>query len=1162
MNTAYEETLNHQAQASDPKTSAWVAASAGTGKTHVLTQRVIRLLIDNTPPERILCLTFTKAAAAEMSNRLFTTLGAWATLPDDELAQKITEVTRASTPPDNLTPIRRLFAQALETPGGLKIQTIHAFCERLLKRFPLEARIPPFFEVLDERYADDLLNQAKTELLLETTQDPSQDLTHALTGLITHVDESGLDDLLSEMVKNRRALTHWLSSHGGLDPALIMLAQDLGVRPDETQESFLKAASAEPAFPREALTQAVTAFEQGSPRDKKKSAILATFLNADDPVTAFDNYIFAFIKKSDGGPLKDLVTKSTQKNHPDLEEIMRTEQERLLEVEQHRKAIAMFEATRNMLILAEHLLKNFENKKRRIGGLDYDDLIIGSRDLLTRSSAAAWVLYKLDGGIDHILVDEAQDTSPEQWQVIEALAAEFFAGHGMHGSTAPAASPRTLFAVGDEKQSIYSFQGADPDIFHEMMIRFAERVQNAQQKWSPVDLTLSFRSTSEVLQSVDAIFNQETTTPSLTASGQIVGHQSKRLGAAGLVELWPVVEAEEQEDIPPWDAPFDQRRPHHPKVILAEQIAALIQSWMENKTMLESLGRPIRGGDILILLRRRSDFMNELVRSLKRHGLPVAGVDRITLTDQLAVMDLMALASFVLLDRDDLTLATVLKSPLIGFSEEDLFRLAYGRKSSLWRALAKTSRAEPDSIFAKAYKDLSRLLSQADRMPPFEFFQNILSQKWMGSDKTGRQLLLERLGTDAEDPIDEFLNLALRFEREELPSLQNFLHWMNKGHAVLKREHDLEKDEIRVMTVHGSKGLEGNIVFLPDTCAAPDGKHDPKILKLPDGGFVYARTKTRDDPVSRRAREAQAAKREAEYHRLLYVAATRARDRLYISGYGSKSKRKEGCWYDLAATAIKPLAQEVTLPFGETGWRVQGIQDKGRLEDEKNPRSTLPKAASLPSWVSHTALPEPALTRPLTPSTLGRVQAEQETPVFSPLAGSDSARFARGQLIHKLLEILPALEPETRTSAAHRFLAHKAPDFTPEDQALMVRETCDILADAAFAPIFGPGSQAESRILGSAAGLPQISGQIDRLLITDDQILVIDYKTNRPPPRDPADVNPLYMRQMAVYRSLLEQVCPGREVHCGLLWTDGPFLMRLPGALLDQALREIENLPR
>ncbi len=1163
MNAAYQETLLHQARASDPRANAWVAASAGTGKTHVLTQRVIRLLINKTPPERILCLTFTKAAAAEMAKRLFATLGTWATLPDGELTERIEDITRAPVAQSDLIPVRRLFAQALETPGGLKIQTIHAFCERLLKRFPLEARIPPFFEVLDERSAQDLLNQAKTELLFAAGQDPESALGRALAGLITHVDETGFDELLSEVVNKRRAIAQWIDSHKGLTQALTTLARDLGVREGETEEHFLKAACAEPSFPRGAMARAAQALSQGSKKDKKQAAIITCFLTADDPVTAFNAYARAFLT-IDGGPRVDVVTKPTQNNHPDLEGVMRAEQQRILDVEKRRKAIAVFQATQNMLILSEYLLKIFALKKRLMGGLDYDDLILASRDLLTRARAAAWVLYKLDGGIDHILVDEAQDTSPEQWRVIEALAQEFFAGSGAHDAKAPA-NPRTIFAVGDEKQSIYSFQGADPDMFHEMMIRFSERVRDAGGVWSPVDLTLSFRSTREVLQAVDSIFEPGAVAQSLTASGQIVRHQPRRLGAAGLVELWPVIEAEKPEKTSAWDAPFDQRRESHPKVLLAERIAALIQSWIKNKTLLESQGRPIKGGDILILLRRRSAMMEEMVRALKRRGLPVAGADRIVLTDQLAVMDLMALGAFALLPGDDLTLAAVLKSPLIGFSEDALFSLAYDRKTSLWRALGARSAAEPAGVYAAAHKNLNHILSQADWAPPLEFFQRILSQTWMGGDKTGRRLLLERLGRDAEDPLDEFLSLALGFEKQERPSLQNFLHWMEQGGAVLKREHDLGKDEVRVMTVHGSKGLEGNIVFLPDTCASPDGTLDPKILELPGGGFTYPKTKKNDDGVSRTAREAQAEKRDAEYHRLLYVAATRARDRLYIAGFGGNKSRPEGCWYDLAAAAIKPLAAPVSLPFGETGWRIAGVQDPGQIEDEKDQSAAPAPAQPLPPWVSRPASPEAALSRPLSPSALGRAGERQEAPALSPLSQDDPRRFARGRLIHKLLEILPGLPPPRRAGAAPRVLSRKAPDFTREEQDVMARETDAILSDKEFAPIFGPGSLAEIRIAGTAKnpplGLAHVSGQIDRLLINDDKILVIDYKTNRPPPRDPNKVSPLYLRQMAVYQTLLAEAYPGRQISCALLWTDGPFMMKLPNPLLEKALSDLETAP-
>ena len=1157
MTNAYDETLIRQARASDPRANAWVAANAGTGKTHVLTQRVIRLLIDGTKPERILCLTFTKAAAAEMANRLFTTLGEWATSSDTKLKQTVEDVTRAPASTKILTRVRRLFAQALETPGGLKIQTIHAFCERLLKRFPLEARVPPFFDVLDERLSEDLLSQARQELLIQALDETHTGLNQALGHIIIHVDEFGLDALLGEVVKKRRSLTDWLAKAGSLDSALEHMARELGVRPDETQNDFLRSACMEPQFPRDAMAHAVHALALGTKRDKDAAASIERFISATDPAAAFEDYARAFLTTKDS-PRVDLVTKGMQEKFPDLEVTLRAEQARVLDVLAHSKALGVFEATKNLAILSERLLSIYQEKKRESGALDYDDLILKSRDLLTQSQAASWVLYKLDGGINHILVDEAQDTSPEQWQVIEALAEEFFAGHGAHEAEALEA-PRTIFAVGDEKQSIFSFQGADPDMFHEMMMRFADRVESARQIWSPVDLTLSFRSTHQVLCAVDSIFQADALAQSLTASGQIVHHHPKRIGAAGLVELWPVVEPEKSEDTPAWDAPFDQKRNSHPRTLLAERIAACIDRWISDKTILESQGRPIRGGDILILLRRRSHFMDDLVRALKRRGLPVAGADRLALTEQLAVMDLMTLAAFALLHRDDLTLATVLKSPLIGISEEDLFRLAHGRPSSLWQALGRRAERDPTGIYAKAHDALNRIVRRVNFTPPYEFFQHIMAEKWMGSGKTGRELLIGRLGRDSEDPLDEFLSLALRFEKYNKPSLQNFLHWMSVNDPVLKREHDLGKDEVRVMTVHGSKGLEGNIVFLPDTCNLPDGKNDSNILELTHGGFVYARSKKNDDPVTQETRAEMAKKRSAEYHRLLYVAATRARDRLYIAGYVGNRPRSARCWYDLIATALKPLATPVPLFFGETGWRLAGKQDPDAVESDKTLSPAAREIQRAPEWVNHPAPLESPRVRPLSPSSLSRARQETEGPALSPLAGDTKARFARGLLIHKLLETMPGLPPIERAAAATRFLAQKAQDFSAQERAVMVREIIAILTEKDFAPVFGPDSQAEVRLFGTLPGLAPLSGQIDRLVIAEDKILVIDYKTNRPPPQTPEDVSPLYLRQMAVYQALLAEAFPGRAIFCALLWTDGPHLMKLPQFLLDQAMREIQG---
>lgn len=1156
---ALRQTIRRQTEAADPEASVWVSANAGTGKTHVLTQRVIRLLLNGTAPEKILCLTFTKAAAAEMAKRLFDTLGRWATCPDDELIEALENATGEALTRDVLSPARRLFAQALDTPGGLKIQTIHAFCERLLRRFPLEARVPPHFGVLDERTTAELLDKAAARVRDGSTDDQEDHVARALDVIVERIDETRFRDLLKEIAGKRSRLNRLLTDHGGVSGAAAFVAEQLGLMPGETEQTIAQAAVRDILTRMNELEDAAGILAGGSKTDKQRGAIIKAFFKSSDPVDVFDDYVNAFLKK-DHEPQVKLLTNALRDNHPEIESLLYDEQGRIFDCYQRIKAARILAATHAVLTIAASFLDIYEQEKSLRAGLDYDDLILRTRDLITKSSSGAWVLYKLDGGIDHILVDEAQDTSPEQWEVITALAEEFFSGLGAHADRSPDVV-RTMFAVGDEKQSIYSFQGADPEKFHEMREMFYQRSRAADQTWHSVDLDLSFRSTADILAVVDGIFTDMAVARSLTPSGDIIPHTPKRIGAAGLVELWPIVKPPDIPEPQPWDAPLDQQPYDSPRVVLARNITDTIAKWLDRGELLESQGRPIRPGDIMILVRRRDALMEEIIRDLKQRIIPVAGADRMILTDQIAVMDLMALGHFALMPRDDLTLAEVLKSPLIGLTDDDLFELAHDRPGHLWDALIGKGRHHSRQPFAAAHHALCRILARADVVPPYDFYQEILDQSLhdkLPGGKTGRQRLLRRLGRDAEDPINEFLNLALAYDRVSLPNLQGFLHWLAQGHTQLKREYDQDRNEVRVMTVHGAKGLQSNIVFLPDTCHMPDGHHDPMILDMPGGAVVWPGSKSNDDRKVGKQRERHAQNRLAEYHRLFYVAATRARDRLYIAGYQGQQDPKHNSWYSLAEKMICPVAQEVQLAFGETGWRLASDQTAD-IEKASAAQISDDGESSLPPWIFDAVSEERIRQNIMSPSSLPGPAADErlEPSILSPLAGDKGDRFIRGLIIHKLLENIPGVSKPGRQQVGRAIVRQLAPQFSASEADAVIEEVVRVIDDHAFAAVFGPGSRAEVSLAGRPTSLPNdmtIFGQVDRLVVSEDEVLVVDYKTNRPPPMEPSQVAPVYLRQMAVYRALLRDIFPNTPVRCALLWTDGPHLMALPDDLLTRAL--------
>lgn len=1157
-----------QRRAADPESSVWVGASAGTGKTKVLTDRVLRLMLAGTDPGRILCLTFTKAAAAEMAVRVADRLAGWAVAEDAALEDHLAALTGERPGRDQVTAARRLFARVLDAPGGMKIQTIHAFCQSLLRRFPLEAGLAPNFEVMDDRTADALQTEARQAVLAHARDDAGSDLAAAVTLLAGILGEEEFGQLLSDLTVERGRIRRLLDGFGGVAPAVDAIHRFLDVTPGATPESVIEKACADGAFDDAGLRAACRAMADGGKTDGERGIAIQSWLDgAAGRIKGWREYGLLFLTR-DGEVRKSLLAKKAAESNPAALAALEREAERIVKVMERVRCVTVARATAALLTLAEAILAAYAAAKDRRAVLDFDDLILTSARLMAgRPGACAWVLYKLDGGLDHILIDEAQDTNPDQWAVVKALAEEFFSGLGAAGRRT-----RTLFVVGDDKQSIFSFQRADPAEFARMRLHFAARVQAAEARWQGVDLRISFRSVAAVLQAVDEVFRLPDARDGVAPPDVDIRHIPLRRGMAGRVELWPPVSPQDAAEPGVWSPPTDHEPAEKPMARLAAVLADQIKAWLDKAEVLEARGRPIRPGDIMVLVRRRNAFVQHLVRALKDRDVPVAGVDRMVLAEQLAVMDLLALARFLLLPEDDLTLATVLKSPLVGLSEEQLFQAAYDRPGHLWPALiARASAADADPALRRARDWLEELLARTDFRAPFELFAGVLTRPCpadpdAATGGSGRRAMLARLGAEAVDPLDEFMSAALSFERENVPSLQGFLHWLETGRTEVKRELDTGKGpaggRVRIMTVHGSKGLQAPVVILPDTLSVPD--RSPRIL-WPDGSDsrdvpLYA-PRAAMETVSCKAAKAEAnRRRDQEYRRLLYVALTRAEDRLVVCGFETAKAAPDHAWYHLARRALSEVAAERDFDFREVsprdGWSGPGlvIQDRQVSPPRRDPEdaeATLPVPA-IPAWARGPAPPEPSPTRPLTPSR----PEGAEPAARSPLGPDDGHRFKRGGLIHKLLQVLPDLPEDRRPDAALAWLARPGHALTEEQQGEIAAETLRILMDPRFAPLFGPGSRAEVPVvglIGPEGAKKALSGQIDRLLVTDDTVWIIDYKTNRPPPTREEDVSPVYVAQMAAYRAVLRLIYPGRTVRCLLLWTDGPYTLELSPTRLDAA---------
>src|SRR5712692_6071460 len=1008
-----------QIEASDPAVSAWVAANAGSGKTHVLAQRVIRLLLDGVDPAKILCITFTKAAAANMANRVFDELRGWTALDDAELAAAIRRISDVEPEPARCELGRRLFATALETPGGLKVQTIHAFCARLLHQFPFEANVAARFEVLDEAAEAQLLGDIGLGVLLDAARAPEERLGRALATAIAEAADQTFKDVVGEAIRKRDLVRAWIDD-GGIEAAIARLGKSLGIDPDAGIDEVEKEIVEGPLLPSCEWAAVAEACRTGSSRDQEQCARLAAAA-AGAGASRVEAYLQVFF---DGklSPRASLVTQALARAHPALAEKLDREQARLIPLQERRKAVACRDRTAALVTIADAVIGRYRAAKDRRGLLDYDDLIDKTL-LLLGEERAAWVHFKLDQGIDHVLIDEAQDTSPKQWEIIRRLTAEFFAGAGARPVR------RTIFAVGDEKQSIFSFQGAAPREFEVMHRAFDKLSKAVEHDFRYVRFRHSFRSGPNVLGAVDEVFARPEAFAGLSADAVKTVHEPLADAAPGLVEIWDTTKPADKREIEAWDAPFDQLIETSPQVRLAAKIARNVKRWMKGGA---------RAGAVLVLVRRRGPLFEAIIRALKDLHVPVAGADRLVLTEHIAVMDLMVLADALLLPDDDLALATVLKSPLFGFDDEDLFEIAWERKGSLRAALR--AKAHGNARFADAVAKLERMAEWA-REAPFTFYARVLGAEG------GRKRFLARLGHEADDALDEFLNLALDYERRETPSLQGFIAWLCTAQTDVKRDMEITRDEVRVVTVHGAKGLEAPIVVLADTTTPPAGppQRQPRLLALAQATshspncFVWAGVKASDTAPVSAARERARREAEDEYRRLLYVAMTRAIDRLVICGAEGERVRPEGCWWNLVFAALKPpVSVEEPADDGDgTVWRY-------RKAPPSAGKTFTPTAAAAPrderpSWLDRDARAEPPPVRLISPA----LAYDEAAPVRVAASGGGVERdkaLARGVLVHRLLQSLPDIPRAARAETARRHLARAAAGFSDEEREAMLEQ--------------------------------------------------------------------------------------------------------------------------
>lgn len=1136
-------TLDSQRRAADPRASAWVSANAGAGKTKVLTDRVLRLLLSGSLPGRILCLTFTKAAAANMSIRVFERLGAWVTLSDIDLTEELRKLEGRAPSREELRIARRLFARAIETPGGLKIETLHAFCERLLHLAPFEANVPARFKVLDENLANELTERMTAEVLSAIACGHAPDLEPAWAIVGAEVSGDGLRNALQAALRQRA-----LATERGYQALCRKLAKTLNIAPDMTPALMRQDILARgPSHERLAEIAVVLA---ASPKvtDQDRAGAIKAILAATDPEMAFAHTLAVFFTLT-GEPRSDrFITKSIP---DDIREELFEERDRLALALDTLRAAEAYERSSALYLLASHIKRRIEREKTRTGALDFDDLVHKTLDVLSRSDAA-WVLYKLDRGIDHVLVDEAQDTNPEQWQILRRITADFTSGIGIEHR-----NRRTLFAVGDPKQSIYGFQGAAPHEFEASRSHWSKLIAQAGQPFEDVRLTLSFRSVKAVLSAVDTTFALTENFKGLSFDADITGtiHESARPSAPGQVILWPLEKPEKEEDPDAWATPLDQPEASSPAVVTARRIAETVSGWI---TRGDEEGSRWQAGDILVLVRKRGTAFEAVIRALKERGVPVAGQDRIDIGSHIAVLDLITAGRAALLPDDDLTLATALKSPLGGLNEDDLFQLAADRleNESLHGAILRHA-ATGNNAAIRAHRALAHWREVARDFGPFGFFATLLGPL------KGRAHLVARLGTEAGDAIDAFLSFARNAEMAETPSLLTFLAHFDHAEHSIKRDFESARDEVRVMTVHGAKGLEAPVTILIDGCDVL-GRDAPLMPVAAQGGSVPVwTTKKADCAITAAAREEARAKALEEHNRLLYVAMTRARDKLVVAPFITSASRQipPEAWGEMIRRGLENAPERLITReenFGTvTIWR-EGEASSAHVTDTKQ---ALAEPVQAPGWLHQPVPAEPEPAPPLRPSTA--LGAAENPPPSRPGKRANNARARlRGTLAHALIERLPAIPPPERMARGQSYLAMQAPSWPQADRDRLLHDVLQLFDQPLLAPLFTESARAEVPVAGtilSANGPLPVSGQIDRFAVHDGTVLIADFKTALRPPAAGEAIPEAHVAQLSLYAALLAELYPGHIIRPFVIWTSGPLVREVSAAECAMALTAIKN---
>ena len=1119
-----------QAAASDPLVHAALSASAGTGKTHVLTSRVLRLLLRGTPPASILCLTFTKAGAAEMANRLGERLAHWVRLPGEQLRKELFALGEDNSPPA-VERARRLFAEVLDAPGGLRIQTIHSFAQTLLASFPAEAGVAPGLRPIEGRAEQELARRTLATMLERAEVETDQRLIDDVSALSLRLGEAGAESYLMTCARAHEAMEA-LGNPVSIEARLLGIIGISGGDPAAEMQRRMTDEEIDLD-----LFERLIAVNRswGTPTGDKIVANLVAFIDAlpSDRMERLEG-LGPGLVTAKGEPCKS--SRKQQAADPEYDELLADFANWLTAARTLVCAAKLAKTQAAGLRAGQAFARGYVRAKQAVGVADFDDLIAWTRRLFEQPGIGEWVRYKLDQRTDHILVDEAQDTNSDQWAIVDALAEEFFTGN-------PEAEHRwrTLFMVGDYKQAIFGFQGTDPKEYEQFrakvsaraatLLETADEAEVRTRKFRDLSIDASFRSSPPVLEVVDALIG-EVGFRAMGLAEPPNPHRPFHVGRTGRVELWPAFET----NIEDGGDEGEEGWIDEPARLYADAVARQVRQWLAQAPVMASTKRPLAPGDILILFRSRTELAALIVARLYAHGVPVAGIDRLHLHKPLAVKDLLSAIRLAVQPLDDLNLAGLLVSPLIGWDQEQLYELAYGRQGRLWAELA--GRREEQPHWAEAHSILAGWLAMADYVTPARFLETILS-----GPLDGRRKLLKRLGEAARDPIEELVASALAFEQEEVASLDRFLAWFGQGEVEVKRDPAAPSNAVRVMTVHGAKGLEAPLVILADATHDPDkvgGTSSIMELPVPDVGPIPIIRPRKDEcaPIFRALIDSAKDADREEHWRLAYVGLTRAAERLVIAGVKPKRDVSSASWHAATAGAMLSLG---AAPVEIDGWGSALIwEGEGAAPSKTRSGKLALEPIEVPEWLRQPAPIEARPPRPLAPSQI--VEDRDVSPPPSPEM-REAAR--RGTLLHGLFERLPGVSPADRAPLALRWLERSG--VAAEARQEIANAACSLIADPAYADLFGADALAEAPIAATLADGRVIAGTVDRLCIGTDLVRVVDFKTGRGVPLDLAGVPTAHRAQMEAYAEALRVIFPGRRIEASLLYTSGPKLIALTG---------------